>query len=63
MSAKWKIDIILNISFNCIRKKLSCIFIPALPLKVKLVAKYCLKNMSKQAFITNFQFSKIFVEA
>ena len=31
--------------------------------KVKLVAKYFFKNMSKQAFIANFQFSKIFVEA
>ena len=27
---------------------------PALPLKVKLVAKYFLKNMPKQAFIATF---------
>ena len=32
-------------------------FIPAVPLKVKLVGKYVFKNTSKQAFITNFQFS------
>ena len=43
--------------------KLPCTFYPALPLKVKLVAKYFLKNMSKQAFTANFQFSKIFVVA
>ena len=33
-------------------------FIPAPPLKVKLVSKYFFKNMSKQGFIANFQFSK-----
>ena len=37
-------------------------FIPTLPLKVKLVAKNFIKNMSKQAFIANFHFSRIFVE-
>ena len=31
-------------------------FIPEFPLKVKLVAKHFLKNMSKQALIANFQF-------
>ena len=45
------------------KDKLSCTFYLALPLKVKLVAKYFLKSMSKQAFIANFQFSRIFVEA
>ena len=39
------------------------LFIPAFPLKVKLVAKEFLKNMSKQAFFANFQFSNTFVEA
>ena len=39
------------------------LFIPVLPLKVKLVAKYFLKNMLKQAFIANFKFSRILVEA
>ena len=38
------------------------LFLPALPLKTKLVAKYFLKNMQKQAFISNFQFSKILDE-
>ena len=37
-------------------------FITALPLKVKLVAINFIKNMSKQPFIANFLFSRIFVE-
>ena len=39
------------------------LFIRTLPLKVELVVTYFLKNMLKQAFIANFQFSTILVEA
>ena len=44
---QWEIDLILNIWFTCKRLNLSRIIYPALPLKVKLVAKYFLKNMLK----------------
>ena len=57
MSTQWKIDIILNLCFTYYTR------IIILSFKVKLMAKYFLKNMSKQVFIANFQFSKIFVEA
>ena len=38
--------------------KISRTFHPVLTLKLKFVAKYFLKNMSKQAFIANFEFSE-----
>ena len=43
--------------------KLSCTFYPRTHIKSKIGGKILFKNMSKQAFITNFQFSKTFVEA
>ena len=40
MSTQWEIDIILNIWFTCIRLNFYyALFIPALPLKVKVGAK------------------------
>ena len=53
---------ILSLMYDLlVRLKLSCTI--RLPLKVKLMAKYFLKNMPKQAFITIFQFSDTLVEA
>ena len=43
--------------------KLSCTFYPPTLIKSTICGKILFKNMSKQAFINNFQFSKIFVEA
>ena len=57
MFKQWEIDRILNIWFTCIRMKLSCTFYP------RTLIKYFLKNIPKEAFVSNFQLSKIFVEA
>ena len=46
MSTQWEIDLILNIWFTCIKLNYHALFKPAPPSKVKLVAKYFLKNVS-----------------
>ena len=40
MSTQWEVDLILNISFTCIRLNLSCSIRPCTPIKKKTVAKY-----------------------
>ena len=59
MSRQWEIDIIVNVWFTCIMMKLSCTFYPYTPIKTKIGGKIL---SQKQAFIANFQFSKIYVE-
>ena len=54
MSTQWENDLIFNIWFTFIRLRLSCTINPRTPIKSKLVAKYFLKNMPKQAVIANF---------
>ena len=54
MSTQWDIDLICNLSFTCMRLKLSCTIHPHTSLKIKLMAKYFLKNMIEQALIDIF---------
>ena len=58
MFTQWKIDLILNIWFICIRLKLSYIIDPSTPIKIKVDGKIFSQIYEKQVFLLLFNFAK-----